>query len=169
MVFIKTQPEEIINIVKPVIQRNVFLADPGVILCSMMESQTVSIRQKAMGIIKKLKSKPPKKPRAKFLRGIRSIKPLALQWDAFLWFDIINWNSSNIHLPYIIEYLTYGEINLTLFEPRVFPPFPLHTQSGCHKCLVGLPTLAFPSLWPHKLYFKMFDKKQFLLNILKKN
>ena len=38
MVFIKTQPEEIINIVKPVIQRNVFLADPGVILCSISNS-----------------------------------------------------------------------------------------------------------------------------------
>ena len=69
MVFIKTQPEEIIDIVKPVIQRNVYLAETGVMLCSMMESQTVSIRQKAMGIIKKLRSKPPKKPRAKYLRG----------------------------------------------------------------------------------------------------
>ena len=41
--------------------------------------------------------------------------------------------------------------------------------AGCHKCLVGLPTLPFPSLWPRKPYFKMFDKKQFFLNILKKN
>ena len=129
MVFIKTQPEEIIDIVKPVIQRNAYLADPGVMLCSMMESQTVSIRQKAMGIIKKLRSKPPKKPRAKYLRGIRSIKPHTPQWDAFSWIDIIDWNSSSIHLPYIIECLTDEEINFTIFEPRVFPPFLLHTQS----------------------------------------
>ena len=53
------------------------------------------------------------------------------------------------------------------FDPILIPmktPAP-----GCHKCLVGLPTLAFPSFWPRKPYFKMFDKKQFFLNILKKN
>ena len=60
----------------------------------------------------KLRTKPSKGPRAKYLRGIRSIKPPVFQWDAFSWVN-----------PYIIECLSYEEINCTI------PPFSLHTQS----------------------------------------
>ena len=42
--------------------RNAYMAEPGVIPCSMMESTSTSIRQKAMETINKLKTKPPKKP-----------------------------------------------------------------------------------------------------------
>lgn len=74
MNFLKTQPEDIQKTAKSVIQRNAYMAEPGIMLCSMMESPILSIRQKAMGIIKQLRSKPPKTPRAKYLRGIRSLK-----------------------------------------------------------------------------------------------
>ena len=70
MMLIKTQSKDVQETVKPVVQRNAFMAEPGVMLCSMMESTSPSIRAKAVEIIKKINAKPPKKPRMKVLRGI---------------------------------------------------------------------------------------------------
>jgi hypothetical protein len=129
MALIKTQPEDVQELVKPVVQRNAYLAEPGVMLCAMMESTSVSIRQKAMETITKLRTNPPKKPRMKKLRGIRALKVPALQWDAFSWVDMINWQTASVHLPYIIERLSDHEVASTLWQPQAFPSFPLHTQS----------------------------------------
>ena len=118
MVLIKTQSEDVQNIVKPVVQRNAYFAEPGIMLCAMMESESVSIRQKAMKTITQLRKKPRKKPRMMKLRGIWALKVPTLQWDAF-----------SVHLPFIIECLSDQEVASTLWKPKVFPGFPLHTQS----------------------------------------
>ena len=98
-------------------------------MCAMMESESVSIRQKAMNTITRSRKKPPKKLRMIKLRGIRALKVPTLQWDAFSWVDMINWQTASVHLPFIIERLSDQEVASTLWKPKVFPGFPLHTQS----------------------------------------
>ena len=129
MVLIKTQPEDVQRLVKPVVQRNAYMAEPGIMLCSMLESTSLSIRQKAMKTIEKLRAKHSKKPRMKILKGIRPLKVPVLQWDAFSWVDMIDWKTASVHQPYIIERLSDDEVASTLWKPQAFPPFPLHTQT----------------------------------------
>ena len=116
-------------IVNPVVQRNAFMAEPGIMLCAMMESDSAETRKKAVDIVMKLKSKPPKKPRMKVLRGIRALKVPLLQWNASTWVEIIDWSKASFHVPFIIECLTNEELAATLQKPHVFPFFPVHTQS----------------------------------------
>ena len=112
----------------PVVQRNGFFAEPGIMLCSMMESTSMSVRMKAVDVVKKLRANPPKKPRKKILRGIRELKIPTLKWDASSYIEMIDWSSS-IHLPYIIECMSDDEVASTMHQPHIFPAFPVHTQS----------------------------------------
>ena len=129
MNLIKTQPVAIQKIVKPVVQRNAFMAEPGIMLCSMLESPSLSVRRLAMEKIMKLRNKPPRKPRAKLLRGIRSLKLPALNWNPYSWTDIIDWEKTTIHEPFIIECLSDEDIAASWWQPPCFPSFPLHTQT----------------------------------------
>lgn len=126
---IKTQPQDVQDLVRPTVQRNAYMAEPGVMLCSMIESSSLAIRQKAMEIIKKAKTKPPKKPRMKKLMGIRSLKLPTLDWSAFSWVDLIDWSKTTVHLPHIIESLTDEQVCSILWGGLSFPAFPLHTQT----------------------------------------
>ena len=105
------------------------MAEPGIMLCAMLESQSASIRRKALETIKKLRVKPPKKPRMRVLRGIRAFKVPTLQWDAFSWVDMIDWKTASIHEPYIIECFTEEKLAATQEQPYIFPHFPVHSQS----------------------------------------
>ena len=95
----------------------------------MLDSPSFNIRKIVIAKIIKLKQKPPKAPRSGVLRGIRSLKVPKLQWNAFSWVDIIDWNETSVHLPYIIECLSEEEISACMWRPPCFPAFPLHTQS----------------------------------------
>ena len=127
MTLIKTQTEDVQEMAKPAVQRNAFMAEPGIMLCAMLESSSTSIRSKAVETIKNLRSKPPKKPRKKILRGIRSLQVQKLDWEAFSWIDIIDWK--RVHEPYIIECLPMEVLEAALAQPYCFPAFPVHTQS----------------------------------------
>ena len=51
MELVMIHPEEVQNIVKPVVQRNTYFADPALLLCSMLESEDITLRHKAVSII----------------------------------------------------------------------------------------------------------------------
>ena len=53
MKLLLTQSEDVQKVVKCVIQRNGFFAHPGVMVCSMLESDNQSVRGKAVDIVKK--------------------------------------------------------------------------------------------------------------------
>ena len=130
MTLIKTQTEDVQEMAKPAVQRNAFMAEPGIMLCAMLESSSASIRSKAVETIKNLRSKPPKKPRKKILRGIRSLQVQKLDWEAFSWIDIIDWKKAGVvHEHYIIECLPMEVLEAALAQPYCFPAFPVHTQS----------------------------------------
>ena len=135
MTLIKTQTEDVQEMAKPAVQRNAFMAEPGIMLCAMLESSSRSIRSKAVETIKKLRSKPPKKPRKKILRGIRSLQVKELNWEAFSWIDIINWKKASVHEPFIIECLTMEVLDSVL------------VQDSWKSPSASPPSLCTPRLW----------------------
>ena len=51
MELVMNQPEEVQTIVKPVVQRNAYFADPALLRCSMLESEDNTLRHQAVSII----------------------------------------------------------------------------------------------------------------------
>ena len=123
------QPQEIQDIVKPVIQRNAYFADPSLILCVMLESENDSMRQMAVDKIQAARSKPPKFPRARVCKGIRKHVIPSLVWDSKNWWDMINWNNVKLYEPKIFKNLSDESINSIINKPISFPKFPCHSQS----------------------------------------
>ena len=70
MQLINNQPSETQDVVKKVVQRNAYFAAPSVLLCSMLASDNATARSKAVNLIKAVRIKPHKPPKAKVLRKI---------------------------------------------------------------------------------------------------
>ena len=129
MCLTNSQPLEAQSVVKRVVQRNAFFADPGVLLCSMLESDQQEVRTKAVNIIKAARSKPPKPPRAKALRKIRKFKVPALNWSAEAWWEIIDWSQVQVAEPSILSRIGTDMLDQAVSNPITFPGFPCHSQS----------------------------------------
>ena len=123
------QPLETQSIVKKVVQRNAYFAEPGTLLVSMLESDQQEARTKAVDIIKNVRAKPLKPPRAKCLRKIRKFKIPPLKWDAANWWDIIDWSKVEIFEPAILSEIDSQLLDQAVTTPIVFPDFPCHSQS----------------------------------------
>ena len=100
MQFVMEQPEEIQEIVKPVIQRNSWFAESGIMLCSLLSSDDSGIRDLGVKLITKAREKK-QKVKQKVLQGIRKLHVPQLNWEAQTWEDITD-----------IQ-------NLTIFEPSL--------------------------------------------------
>ena len=129
MELVMNQPEVVQSIVKPVVQRNAFFADPALLLCSMLESEDDILRRKAVTIIQQIRSKPQKPPRARVLKGIRKHVNPILQWGSRNWWEIIEWEKARIHEPRILERITNEELENMLQTPACFPKYPCHSRS----------------------------------------
>ena len=127
MKLIKTQPLETQAIVTRVVQRNAYFADPGVVLCAMLESSLESVRSKAVNIIKARRTKPPKPPRV--LRKMRKFKIPLLQWGAENWWELIDWSSVQVFEPEILSRLSNAALDEASANSLCFPKFPCHSQS----------------------------------------
>ena len=77
MRLIKDQPMDVKETVMRVVQRNAYFADPGVLLCSMLESEDAGVRQQAVKIIKTSRSKPNKPRELKLSETSGSFKSLS--------------------------------------------------------------------------------------------
>ena len=131
MSLIKTQSQEAQGLVKPAVQRNGYFAHPSTMLCSMLESEDMRVRNKAVMLIESARKRPVKKPRMKALKGVRRYTIPALQWDAKQWCNIIDWNSKAaiIHEPSILKKLDNDELRKAITQPINMPKFPLHSQT----------------------------------------
>ena len=129
MKLIKTQSKEVQEVVKPVVQRNAFYAEPGVMVCAMLESEDESVRRFAVNIIREHREKPLKISKSKVLQGIRKHMIPALRWDALSWDKIIDWSKSEFHEPFILSKIDIGKIEECYATPYCFPKYPVHSQS----------------------------------------
>ena len=124
----KLKPE-VRDIVQPVIQRNGWMAEPGIMLCAMLSSKDKVVREKGVKLILQRRRKPLPKPRAKILCGIRKIEVPSLQWAAPSWEEIIDWKVTKYWEPAIIEKFTKDDLENTKNSPVIFPTFPQHSQT----------------------------------------
>ena len=145
MCLTSTQPLETQSIVKKVLQRNAYFADPGILLVSMLESEQREARTKAVNIINSVRAKPPKAPRAKVLRKIRKFKIPPLNWDAQVWWDIIDWDKVEVFEPTLLSEIGSEELAQSVVKPLIFPNFPCHSQSV--ERAVKLVTEAAYKVW----------------------
>ena len=76
------------SIIRPVVQRNAYFAHPSTMLCAGLSSEESSVRRKEVNLIRDIRKKPPKPPRAKVLKKVRKYKIPPLQWDSEHWWDI---------------------------------------------------------------------------------
>jgi hypothetical protein len=68
MQFVKMQEEEVQTVVKLVIQRNSWFAEPGIMICTILASEEREVREDMVGKLLKARKKPFKKYRKMFLR-----------------------------------------------------------------------------------------------------
>ena len=71
MQLINTQSKEIQKVVKPVVQRNAFFAEPGVMVCAVLDSEQESVRRVAVNLIRETRNNPNKISKEKVLQGVR--------------------------------------------------------------------------------------------------
>ena len=129
MCLTNTQPLETQSIVKKVLQRNAYFADPGVLLVSMLESDQKEARTKAVNIVNVVRASPPKPPRAKCLRKMRKFQIPPLNWDAEVWWEIIDWSKVVVFEPALLSEISNDELFQSIQAPLNFPNFPCHSQS----------------------------------------
>ena len=116
-------------VVKPVVQRNAFYAEPGVMVCAMLESEEESVRRLAVNIIRTHRESPTKISKMKVLQGIRRHTVPTLRWDATSWDQIIDWSKSDFYEPFILSKLRIEIIEECYASPHCFPKYPVHSQS----------------------------------------
>ena len=131
MKLIQCQSHETQEVVKPAVQRNAYYAHPSTMLCSMLESDDMRVRTKAVKLLQRARERPVKKPRMKILNGVRRFSIPNLQWGAKKWIDIIDWDSkdSTIYEPTILSRFDNEELNAAIISPIIMPQFPVHSQS----------------------------------------
>ena len=129
MKLINTQSKEVQSVVKSVVQRNAFYAEPGVMVCSMLESEEESIRRFAVNTIREHREKPLKISKSKVLQGVRKHTIPVLRWNATSWDQIIDWSKSEFHEPFILSKLDIAKIEECYASPFTFPKYPVHSQS----------------------------------------
>ena len=128
MQLVREEPLEVQIVVKPVIQRNAYFAEPGIMLTSMLEDPDAGVREEAIAMVKKARSNPPKAPRSKYLKGMRKHEVPPLNWDAAKWTEIVNMENLKIWEPRILQKLSLDRVEAALEEPMCFPKYPCHSQ-----------------------------------------
>ena len=86
---INQQSDEVREIVKPVVQRNAYLLEGGVMLCAMLSSSDRDIREKGLLLVSEAKRKPHR-PKMKVLRGIRKLQIPKILWNPTSWDSLVD-------------------------------------------------------------------------------
>ena len=125
---INQQSDEVREIVKPVVQRNAYLLEGGVMLCAMLSSSDRNLREKGLLLVSEAKRKPHR-PKMKVLRGIRKLQIPKILWNATSWDSLVDMSLLPLSLPSIITRMGEDQFDKILDEPFQFPKLPLHSTS----------------------------------------
>ena len=127
------------NIVYPVIQRNAFFAHPENLLLCMINDESSNIIQLGWRQIKKARKQFKRKT-------IRTFQILDLNFEAEMYFDMINWQKVNLTEPSLTHSISDDEINHLIIpkEKKNFPHLPCNTQAveRCVKLVTGASSLV---------------------------
>lgn len=120
-------PEELLQVVDPVLQRNAYFAHHENLLLAMVTDERNHIRELGFRRIMKAKQAISESD------SIRIFKPPNLNFEAKDYTEIIKWNTSTLTPPPLLRTLTNEDIKQYLsndFKPVMsIDAFPCHTQA----------------------------------------
>lgn len=120
-------PDNLKQIVDPVIQRNSFFAHPENILLCMLADPNEKIRKTAHQHILSARKNKGKNPK------LRDFKMPNLKFDCKEYFNMIDWKNSKITEPPITKNLSLNDLKATIKNPKIIKDicrnFPCHTQA----------------------------------------
>lgn len=122
-------PEDLRNIVDPVIERNGFFAHPEHLMLAMTQDNTKHIRD--LGLRRILKARQLDQKRT----TIRTFMPPKLNFKAQDYSEIINWMDCDLSSPPLLKDISDDEIKSHIQSDSVpnwditFKTFPVHTQA----------------------------------------
>lgn len=119
--------DDIKNIVYPVIERNAYFGHPENLFLSMLTDNDKHIRE--LGCRRIIKARSLKHS------GLRSFKIPKIDFKSNTYYDLIDWQSSNLILtePPLLREVTTEDLKKIVDDGNIkmftFPKFPCHTQS----------------------------------------
>lgn len=121
-------PENIKQVIDPVIQRNGFFCHPENMLLAMIVDERQHIRELGYRRILKARDQEPEPD-----NGIRIFKPPAINFEAKDYTELVDWTQCKLTPPPLISNMTTDYIASSL-KDKVVPEFdylkfPCHTQS----------------------------------------
>lgn len=122
-------PEELRNVVDPVIERNGFFAHPEHLLLAMIEDDQKHVRELGLRRILKARQLDAKR------KTIRIFTPGKLNFNANNYTEIIIWMDRELSSPPLLNEISDHEIELHIKSGEVpnwstkFKSFPVHTQA----------------------------------------
>ena len=94
-----------------------------------VQSDLVEGRRKAVQIIQMSRNKLMKRPKARVLKGLRKFQVPPLDWDAEVWWEMINWDNVTVAEPELLRRIFLVEFEKVEFSPMSFPMFSCHSQT----------------------------------------
>ena len=76
-----------------------------------------------------VRKSPAKPPRAKVIQSMQKFTIPKLQWEAQSWYEILDWDSVEVFLPFILERLSDEDLEDVKLTPQSFPDYSCHSQS----------------------------------------
>ncbi|GBM30494.1 hypothetical protein AVEN_156252-1 [Araneus ventricosus] len=122
-------PEDLLNIVDPVIERSGFFAHPKHLMLAMTQDNTKHIRELELRRILKERQLDQKRT------TIRTFMPPKLNSKAQNYSEIINWMDCELSSPLLLKDISDDEIKSHIQSDSVpnwditFKTFPVHTQA----------------------------------------
>ncbi|ESO12755.1 hypothetical protein HELRODRAFT_159338 [Helobdella robusta] len=119
-------PEELKNLLNPVLQRNAYFAHPENILLSMLADEQKHIRELALRRILKCRANDAT------LNTVRVFKVPKLNFDAINYYDMIDWHATEITEPPLTKDITTEALEQMIMDiPNniEFLKLPCHTQA----------------------------------------
>ena len=116
-------PEDEKNIIQKALSRNAYFAHVEHVLTSALADNDQKVRSFA---VKKILEREPIPDDRQEIR--RFVMP-KVNFQSKHYMDLVNWNSSDIYIPPVIQFLAVNEIKSIVEAPYRFPDIPCHSQS----------------------------------------
>lgn len=126
-------PENLLQVIDPVIERNAYFAHPENLMLSMIVDKRTHIRELGLRRIIKARTSAPKR------KSIRAFHPPKLNFQATEYSELIDWTATTLSPPPLLRRISNEEIRAKILTGDTaaewrFDKFPCHTQA-VERCI----------------------------------
>ena len=114
-------PEDIQEVVRPVLQRNAYWAHAEQLLLGMVADDDTEIRVEAVRQIRAARQRETE--------DVRPFRLPALNFGASRYSELISWSTEAVTQPPLLRHLTDDELQAIERTPLQVPSYPVHTQA----------------------------------------